>query len=204
MKACNVDGCQEAHYSVGLCKRHYAAKRRNGDPTITHKPRGTLEERFWRKVDKRGDGECWPWTANKTADKRYGSIHDGGGKRGTNLMAHRVSYELHHGPVPEGLYVLHSCDNPSCVNPKHLRAGSAKENTQDAIQRGRLKNPPVMAGETNVKSKLTAQQVKFIRENPSVSTYALAQLLGVHYSTVQRIKTDTSWKSSITPSKTAF
>ena len=109
-------------------------------------------------------------------------------------MAHRVSYQLNVGAIPDGLYVLHSCDNPGCVNPAHLRAGSAKENTHDAISRGRLINPPKMAGAKNHKAKLNAEQLAFIKANPHLPRKQLAALFNVTYSTIRRVLIGESWK----------
>lgn len=87
-------------------------------------------ERFWSKVNKT-DG-CWIWTAYRD-DKGYGCF----GFRGKVWKAHRVAYELATGPIPTGAHILHSCDNPSCVNPEHLRAGTHADNMRDKVARGR-------------------------------------------------------------------
>lgn len=92
------------------------------------------QDRFMRRVDF-GDG-CWLWTAS-VGSHGYGQTFIG--KKVTT--AHRVAYELWVGPIPDGLYILHSCDNKRCVNPAHLRAGTQAENVADAKQRGRLKAP---------------------------------------------------------------
>ena len=81
-------------------------------------------ERFWSKVDKSGD--CWEWLANKTADG-YGSFS----YRGAMVRAHRLSYEWHHGPIPKGAQVDHTCWNPGCVNPEHLRLATNALNSQN-------------------------------------------------------------------------
>lgn len=92
-------------------------------------------QRFWAKVDKHGPDECWPWTGY-SHKAGYGFISKAGHR--AMLTAHRVSWELSNNrPVPNGLMVLHSCDNPPCVNPAHLRAGTAAENHQDMVSRGR-------------------------------------------------------------------
>lgn len=95
----------------------------------------TLEERFWAKVQKT-DG-CWLWTAGTRSG--YGTLRSGG-KRGPMIQAHRLSWELANGPMPQGAHILHSCDNKLCVNPAHLRPGTQADNTQDAIERGRYRN----------------------------------------------------------------
>lgn len=89
---------------------------------MVHKPRATREELFWKKVDKRGPDECWPWLASRTGGKQeYGQFYFGP-DRGCGT-AHRFSYELHFGPIPEGTEVDHvDCETKLCVNPAHLQA----------------------------------------------------------------------------------
>lgn len=90
-------------------------------------------ERFWSKVDRSGGPDaCWPWTA--------GQGRDGYGKfwiEGRTIAAHRIAFLLRAGEIPEGAWVLHSCDAPICCNPEHLRAGSHLENMADMKARGR-------------------------------------------------------------------
>jgi hypothetical protein len=88
-------------------------------------------ERFWSFVEKGSERECWAWLGCKTHNG-YGQVRfDGRARR-----AHRISWVLANGRSTT-LLILHSCDNPSCVNPSHLREGSAAENTADMMERGR-------------------------------------------------------------------
>ena len=88
---------------------------------------------FWKHAVRRGADECWPW--NGVCDQHgYGRIHFMSSK----VKAHRVSYEMMNGPIPDGLLVRHTCDNPNCVNPKHLCVGTQKDNMRDASDRGRI------------------------------------------------------------------
>jgi hypothetical protein len=91
-----------------------------------------IEARFWSKVEK-ADG-CWKWRGAKS--QGYGYLTLGG--RGAGLMrAHRLSYTIHHGEIPDGLLVRHKCDNPECTNPDHLDVGTSAENSMDIVKRRR-------------------------------------------------------------------
>ena len=91
----------------------------------------TFEQRFWKKVEKRGG--CWEWIGYR--ERGYGKIHLG---RGLGMIrAHRASYVLHYGPVDPRLLVMHECDNKGCVRPGHLKAGTTLENMRDVRLRGR-------------------------------------------------------------------
>lgn len=97
--------------------------------------RRSLLERFWEKVDVGGPDECWEWQGN-FYHTGYGYLNQGYKHR----RAHRLAYEFAHGPIPHGLFVLHSCDNPACCNPAHLRVGTQKDNMSDCAARGRTAN----------------------------------------------------------------
>lgn len=93
-----------------------------------------LADRFWAKVQKAGPDDCWPWLASRMP-KGYGKL---GIASTTPKLAHRVSWELHYGPIPEGLFVCHRCDNPPCVNPAHLFLGTCTDNLRDMVAKGRF------------------------------------------------------------------
>lgn len=115
-----------------------------------------LAARLWRKVDtSAGPDACWPWTGGKL-QSGYGSISSGPAPN-KRLVTSRVAYELTKGPIPDGCDVLHSCDNPPCCNPAHLRVGTPKDNSDDKL----LKNREAR-GESCGKSKLTSVDITLI------------------------------------------
>lgn len=149
----------------------------------------TLEERFWSKIQKTKG--CWLWLANCTKDKegnrRYGLI--GAGRRGEGMLyAHRVSWELHNGVIPEGMLVLHRCDNPQCVRPSHLFLGTQFDNMQDMVRKGRQGKTGPVPG-TGAKSKLSQRRLAALRKDGAsgVSKEELAARYGVCVSTVRNI-----------------
>lgn len=113
-------------------------------------------ENFWAKVDKSGD--CWNWTAFKS--KGYGYIMCGWKNP---VRAHRFSWVLNNGDIPDGMFVCHKCDNPSCVRPDHLFLGTPADNVIDMVQKGRNVSCP---GLKNGVAKLTPEQVRAIYLDP--------------------------------------
>ena len=109
-----------------------------------------LSERFWEKVAIGEPDECWEWEAYRQ-ENGYGTIK----KNRKDIGAHRVSWELENGrEVPDGMVVMHSCDNPSCVNPAHLSVGTQADNLADCKAKGRA----------NTYTKFSADQVERVRQ----------------------------------------
>lgn len=135
-RTCVEDGCSRARKALGLCETHYARYRKTGTAQQSTKAFASHEDRFWAKVDRRGPGECWPWTAGLDSDG-YGSFRPGGSA--PCMTASRYSWLLAHpnGSLTPDWFVCHSCDSPPCVNPAHLFLGKAADNTADMIAKGR-------------------------------------------------------------------
>jgi len=150
--------------------------------------------RFWSKVDVLPSSEkCWEWTGSRNPEG-YGKfrIHQLG--RSTH-GAHRVSYLLCNGAFPDdGLVVRHKCDNPGCVNPHHLESGTYRDNSMDAVERGRF---PVrdQRGERNNAAKLNGSHIEEIRLRISMGhrNTDIARDYGVSHSLISRIRRNKSW-----------
>jgi hypothetical protein len=103
--------------------------------TTEPRPRLSLAERFWEKVEKT-DG-CWLWTGSRSGSGGYGQIDEYGGGQRSRHFAHRLSLVLSGAQLEPEQVVRHDCDVPACVNPAHLRIGTQRDNVHDAIERGR-------------------------------------------------------------------
>ncbi len=134
-----------------------------------HYKRATQDRatRFWQTVDDTaGPDGCWPWTGFRN-DAGYGLI--GGRREQRAARAHRVSWELSHGPIPPGLVVCHHCDNPPCVNPAHLFIGTQADNSRDMVRKGRANRDPLPRasqpmGSRHYSAKLTEASVREVRQ----------------------------------------
>src|SRR3972149_6562582 len=111
-----------------------------------HVPKSSVSDRFWDKVKKCGRDECWPWKAAINSNG-YGSF----GENGKIVTASRICYQLTYGAIPPGAVVMHTCDNPRCSNPSHLRLGTKIDNIYDMIRKGRSKV---------IIAKLTEEQIR--------------------------------------------
>lgn len=148
--------------------------------------------RFESKFVKYDDSQCWEWLAFKNK-KGYGAIMYGDIG---NIAAHRFSYMLYVGDFDKSKFICHTCDNPSCVNPKHLFVGTASENMKDKIKKGRVKNPPVHKGNKQHLAKMNPEKIREIRKlfSDGASQTDLAKKYGLHTATMNNICRNKSWK----------
>ena len=154
-----------------FCSQTCSNRRTNRERAIP------LVERFWAGLQQ-GDG-CWEW--QRARSDGYGVLGDQlNGRR--RVYVHRLSWEIHYGPIPDGLCVLHHCDNPCCARPDHLFLGTKADNWQDCIEKGRRRQGYVGIGEANHASKLTEVQVREVLREHAAGTLkksAKARELGV-------------------------
>jgi hypothetical protein len=158
---CIEPNCTRPWKARRLCGKHYqqyAAQSRTFPPKLPVILRPP-EERFWAIVDKDGPDGCWLW-AGRTSRGGYGQFvpTDRGGKRDQPVGAHRYAWALLHGPIPDGLFVLHQCDNPSCVNPVHLHLGTHEENMAEMATRNRA-----LTGANNPAARFSPLQARQVR-----------------------------------------
>ena len=148
-----------------------------------------LAVRNFLKNIKKSDS-CWVWTGTlKHGALKYGVLT----MNRKHLRAHRFSWVLHNGPIPTGMCVLHRCDNPPCVNIKHLFLGTREQNNAD---RNRKKRTVIVRGEKSGRAILNRQIVKLIKRHikKGVTFSHLGQLFGVRWQTIQAIAKGRTWK----------
>lgn len=145
-------------------------------------------ERFWSKVDECGPDECWPWIGARHYSG-YGRFRAPPSRK--SLIASRVALMITVG-MPTGIaqQCCHSCDNPPCCNPAHLRWGTNKENAADRTTRKRNRDPK---GEDHYYAKLTADAVNYMRKSGE-STASLAERFNVNWKTAWAARTYRSWR----------
>ena len=197
MKSCVVTGCTNKYRAKGMCGTHWRINKFYGTPTPlcwcgepaqtnggnqgasllcqSH----TLTARFWEHVDIKSDDECWEWQGSRTAAK-YGLMY----WNGELQYVHRLSLEFDGRPVPNRWHACHVCDNPPCVNPKHLFPGTPKDNMLDKVSKGRH-----TFGENHPNSKLSDTEVIEIRKLASEGMFQsdIARKFGIHDSYVSEL-----------------
>ena len=156
-----------------------------------------VRARFHARVQEGAEDECWPWAGARTKSG-YGVMS--GERRGDNpLRTHRVAFELHFGPVPDGLHVLHRCDNPPCCNPLHLYAGSNAQNVIDKVERGRQSRVS-LPGSANPNSNLNERVVREIKhllraDGSRGMSRAICTRYQISRSLLSAIRTGKVWQS---------
>jgi hypothetical protein len=147
----------------------------------------TAQELFEKKYIPEPMSGCFLWMGAQHR-QGYGSV----GKKGKSFLAHRVSWELYRGKIPNGLCVLHSCDNPPCVNPGHLFLGTYSDNNYDCGKKGRSNKK----GSINGNASLTEADVKIIRSAPRKKRllYELAEQFGTSRANIAQIRAGRNWK----------
>lgn len=159
--------------------------------TVTVTQDAQFLARFWAKVDK--TGHCWTWTG--ATYQGYGIMHLPRCRDRTQ-RAHRVSWTITHGLIPDGMHVCHHCDNPPCVNPAHLFLGTDADNLKDMRDKGRHPGfGPRRKGEAHHFSKMTAETVLECRSRHAAGEKAptLSRAYGVNKSSMYAILRRRSW-----------
>lgn len=157
----------------------------NGHQPNAHRP---IEERFWRYVAVGDPDECWLWTGTSYLNG-YGQLS----LKGRHVYAHRLSWEIHFGPIPphdsyHGTCVLHHCDNPACVNPEHLFLGTNAENIDDMIQKGRYNRHK----RTNKLSESDVLKIREMAAQGMIQSH-IAKAFGVGNVTISNVVLRKSW-----------
>lgn len=143
------------------------------------------KQRIVRRI--KPTSNCWLWTGGKN-DTGYGTFN----VNGKTYRVHRLIYEMHFGIIPIGMWVLHKCDNPPCVNPMHLFLGTCADNNADMVKKGRLVNP---IGIHHGRAKLNNQKVRTIRQlaNGGMTMRQIGDKIGVSHGTIADLLRGRTW-----------
>lgn len=193
---CSAQDCDRAvgpHGARGWCPKHYKRWKANGTVDVTRFARrgATDEERLLKYLSTVDADSCWEWQGHRTRGG-YGTVSGTSSPR----VASRVAYETWIGPIPDGMVICHSCDNPPCCNPAHLFVGTSRENTEDMLNKRRG-----IHGERHHWHRLTDEEVHTIRflANQGFQQRPIARMIGCSQSQVSNIVRrsqrahDTNW-----------
>ena len=184
VKVCRIDGCEGKKFARSMCSKHYSRLLRHGSPHIARAVDNGKCIKFIKSLP-RGTKKCIKWP--------FSFYHDGYGSvkyRGTGTRASRAVAIIHHGNPPTKRHeAAHNCGNEWCVNPDHIRWATHTENLSDMIKHGTRRR-----GETHGMSKLTEDQVRYIKRNPEgLSGAALARKFNVGATAIWSINSGRTW-----------
>jgi len=187
---CTVKGCQSLIHvkKYGLCNAHYLRQRRHGTPTGGATPHfvGDPDAAFEARTLYDPETGCMNWIG--ATQKGYGAMRTGG----QTVRAHRFAWVRANGSIPDGMHVLHKCDNPLCCNADHLFLGTHIDNMRDAVAKGRAAGGS-LPGEANPNCMLKEAQVVSILSRKGKPSSSLAREFGVSNSTVKAIRAGRLW-----------
>lgn len=189
---CSFNECERDAVCKGYCDKHYRRVLRRGDVNDYGSRRvaeGDAIERFHKKYEINESG-CWMWTGGTRPNSKGVPYPRHWTDDSESIGAHRFSFELVHGAIPQGMYVCHKCDTPLCVNPDHLFLGSHQDNMRDMVAKQRSFTG--RGEDKKGRSKLTNKQADQIRKM-SMSHSKIAAMFGVSAATVGRIKRKESY-----------
>lgn len=188
--SCSIAGCMGRVKARGWCEMHYCRWRANGDPTVNRLPKKVPISDRLRAGAVRTSCGCLEWI--KSRDK------DGYGKLSVNRVdcrTHRLSWEQINGPIPTGRMILHTCDNPPCIDPSHLVLGDARGNASDRVDRSRFN---YSSGRYN-RVKLTPAMAREVRvmSRRGDSRRSISEKFGVGVYQISRIVNNINWKELV-------
>lgn len=180
--------CDRNAYSKGMCLMHYKRVWRHGSvESLKRVPNVgfSLEDRLHFHGWVVSDSGCWEFNGRKDSSG-YGRFDFDS----RDVSAHRTAYEIWVGPIPDGMIIMHSCDNPPCINPDHLSVGTYRDNMEDMARKGRSSVRP---GESNPFSKLTESQAIEVLNRPDKPLRYFSEKFHVSISTISKIRTGKNW-----------
>lgn len=192
-KICSVEGCKNPYLAKDLCITHYQRRQKYGTvdlPSTKLDRTMSYEAKFWSRVAITANPEkCWRWL-NSEQGSGYGTFM----YHGIKIRSHRLAYLLTKGEIPEGMVIMHLCDNRMCVNPAHLEAGTTRDNVRDMYKKGRAayKGP---RGPQNPNVKLTKDVIPDIRARLARGEMLndIAARYGVKRTAIRYIKIGKTW-----------